>query len=515
MSTTAAEPVPADTLLRARPRVQASFRAGAVGDPLERQADEFADRVLRMPDPGPALAADRPGDHGRHGATAGPATGAAPAQFGPLGGQSGSVRALVPGGPGGCCASLSPPVACPADPTACSDTAWVDVVMDYLRTVPSPPDATFRTEILADARREAGDDVTATLGTWQALPAPRRTMTRFLARLGDACRTRATELRIEYRFNVVFANVAGEPKWGSTPAWSDVVAALEAVPSEHLSRRPGRTTPVIFRRRALHPRDLAAGTRRIGGEAVRAEGEIEVYDPGVSAAPYGRSRAIGITGTSQTVRHELGHTVEALVPPADRDDFKENVVGWIDYSRHWITQGRPSPTCDPDARGLARQGCEVCSELGFVTGGQCDDARLDAFLASAAGGPQTHDGRRYSLGDHFLASVPTDRVPQTRDFRYANDSFGEYFAEVYTFAVSVPHWLHRVLPAAQTDWLKRHVFDTSRHISEVYALLALGEPYATEFLTEARFVFTRQQLLTVVDQVLGRMALERAGAQAA
>lgn len=38
-----------------RPRVQTRLRVGAVDDPLERQADEVAERVLRMPDPGPAM----------------------------------------------------------------------------------------------------------------------------------------------------------------------------------------------------------------------------------------------------------------------------------------------------------------------------------------------------------------------------------------------------------------------------------------------------------------------------
>lgn len=480
MTTSTADRVLAPTLLRARPRFHGSERSSAVEASRPRAADATA--VRAMPDPGPALAGPRPG---------------------------GTPAAVPAGGPVGCCTALSPPTGCPTDPTGCADDAWVEVVMDCLRTVPQPAGMTFGTEILADARREVADEVTTTRRTWGALPPPRRTMPRFLGLLGDVCRTRAAELEVEYRFNVVFANVAGEPQWGTTPPWSDVVAALEAIPAEHLSQRPGRATPVIFRRRALSPRDLAAGTRQIGGEAIDARGEIEIYDPGVRTAPYGRSAAIGIAGTAQTLRHEVGHTVDALVPPADREHFKANVVGWIDYARHWITRGRPSPTCDPSATGLARQGCQLCTALGFVTDGGCDDARLDAFIAGLASGPQTRGGRQYTLGDHFLASVPVDRVPQLREFEYARDDFGEYIAEIYAFALSVPQWLHRVLPAAQVDWLKRQVFDTSRHISEVSASLALGEPYASQFLAEARYVFTRRQLLTVVDQVLARMAFER------
>jgi hypothetical protein len=45
------------SVLAARPLVQASMREGAVDDPLEWEAEAVAERVLRMPDPAPALAA--------------------------------------------------------------------------------------------------------------------------------------------------------------------------------------------------------------------------------------------------------------------------------------------------------------------------------------------------------------------------------------------------------------------------------------------------------------------------
>jgi hypothetical protein len=38
-------------LSRAPTRLQTKLAIGAVGDPLEREADEVADRVMRMPDP--------------------------------------------------------------------------------------------------------------------------------------------------------------------------------------------------------------------------------------------------------------------------------------------------------------------------------------------------------------------------------------------------------------------------------------------------------------------------------
>jgi hypothetical protein len=61
MSTTTLEVTPASTLLPTRARVQASLRVGAIDDPLERQADEVADRVMRMPDPGLAVLRRCPG----------------------------------------------------------------------------------------------------------------------------------------------------------------------------------------------------------------------------------------------------------------------------------------------------------------------------------------------------------------------------------------------------------------------------------------------------------------------
>lgn len=55
MSTAILEPAVDRTLPPARPRVQASLKVGAVDDPLEREADAIAERVMRMPDPASAL----------------------------------------------------------------------------------------------------------------------------------------------------------------------------------------------------------------------------------------------------------------------------------------------------------------------------------------------------------------------------------------------------------------------------------------------------------------------------
>jgi hypothetical protein len=43
-----------------RPLLRRPLAVGRADDPLEREAEAVADRVLRMPDPGPALAGERP-----------------------------------------------------------------------------------------------------------------------------------------------------------------------------------------------------------------------------------------------------------------------------------------------------------------------------------------------------------------------------------------------------------------------------------------------------------------------
>lgn len=52
-----AEHVASATPVPTKPRLQASLKVGALDDPLEREAEAVAERVLRTPDPAPALAA--------------------------------------------------------------------------------------------------------------------------------------------------------------------------------------------------------------------------------------------------------------------------------------------------------------------------------------------------------------------------------------------------------------------------------------------------------------------------
>lgn len=408
-----------------------------------------------------------------------------------------------------CCGRLTALGSCSTDPLACTVTTWADLVMGCLRSVPIPSGVTFRSDILDDARREVEFGVEDARATWQGVPRRRRTMATFLRLLAEVCRTRAIELDVEYRFNVVFENFRGQPQWGTSPPWADVVAALSALPPEHRSRRAGQNRPLRLERRFIDP-----STRRldVGGRMLSAS-EVGIYSPGVQSQPYARSQAIGIAGTSQTIRHEVGHTVQTLVPAAERDRFKEQIVGWIDYPWHWITH-RPSPTCDPAATGLRREGCRLCQELRFGAQGTCDDTRLSTFLTQVATTPQTRNGRKYEKSDHFLASYPLVNVPQIPEFEYARTDFGEYFAEVYTFAVSVPEWLHTVLPRPQLDWLKARVFQTRSHVTTISRQLALGEPHLSEFLRRSRFLFTRRQLDALLLQVLTRV-LARPGERAA
>jgi hypothetical protein len=99
-----------------------------------------------------------------------------------------------------------------------------------------------------------------------------------------------------------------------------------------------------------------------------------------------------------------------------------------------------------------------------------------------------------------VANVPGGLV-----FEYARTGKGDYFAELYALAVSVPEFLQRELPFAQIEWLKQQVFHTQAHYDELirpYEQLAMRSSTANlvhiqQLLNRARLQFTRQQLQTV------------------
>jgi hypothetical protein len=384
---------------------------------------------------------------------------------------------------------------------ACPAADWEAAIRACLRTVRIPATATFGAEILRRTDPEIADDVEDIRTRYRLLSPAAQSVAWFVYEAQWACNRRVRELEIEYRFNVVFENRRGHPQWGDKPLWPEVIAALEAVPEEHLSHRRGATQPMVFRRLAVDPAaTTAAQAATVAGRTHPARGEIEIYDPGVGSAPY----MLGIPRTSWATRHEVGHSVEPLVDPAEKQRFKEQIVGWRDYSWDWISNPkiRPTPICDPAHAPLQAEACELCWELGFLGPAlACDAAALDAFLAKVDTAEQVRGDRTYRRDAHFMASFVTVNVPSLPEFTYARTNFGDYFAEVYMFALSRPEWLHLVLPAAQTSWLKEHVFSTRSHYDQIVApVLAQMGAVGIAFRLLAQLQFTKQQLLNVAAQ---------------
>jgi hypothetical protein len=126
-----------------------------------------------------------------------------------------------------------------------------------------------------------------------------------------------------------------------------------------------------------------------------------------------------------------------------------------------------------------------------------------------ATGTITESGRVFSKTTSFLEVWPVGNVPTGTEFDYARTSKGDYFAEIYAFALSVPEFLHRSLPQSQLEWLKRNVFNTGRHYNDLiapYEHLAVNASSSTivrvqQLVNSAKRKFTLQQLQPISQEL--------------
>jgi predicted deacylase len=95
-------------------------------------------------------------------------------------------------------------------------------------------------------------------------------------------------------------------------------------------------------------------------------------------------------------------------------------------------------------------------------------------------------------------------MPTGQEFNYARTSRGDYFAEIYAFAVSSPEFLHTKLPSAQIAWLKRVVFHTQEHFDRVAREAAIAGPILNEFLIRGSRLFTLKQLQDLLQELVAR-----------
>ena len=399
----------------------------------------------------------------------------------------------------------SPSATCLRDPHACAQT-WKQGVLACIRANAYASNATNARDIIANTAVEL-DAQLAYIDSIQ----PVRTASdkrHYTDWLKDYCETKQRELRIEFYHNIVFQEVpvtAGNQTFWANRAsdWNSIEEALAALPEEHLFGRASSLPVTSFRREHTHP--SSSPGKFVGGETDSGTGLVRIFDAGIGATPYTRSASMGLSATNQTIRHEVGHLVDSMLTTAVMDDFFNNAVNWKEYSWAWII---PHPSPYPT---WAAERERLCRDIGFINRqNNCDQDRLTEFLGRLdTAGTITENGRVFSKTTSFLEVWPVGNVPTGTEFDYARTSKGDYFAEVYAFALSVPEFLHRSLPPPQIEWLKRNVFNTDRHYNDLiapYEHLALNAGSSTtvgilQLLNTARLKFTRQQLLPISQQL--------------
>ena len=410
----------------------------------------------------------------------------------------------------------SPSATCLRDPHACAQT-WKQDLLACIRANAPASNATHANDIIANTVAEV-DAQLAYMNSVQPV-ATSSDKRHYIEWLKKYCDTKQRELRIEFYHNIVFQEVptptGNQTFWANVPSdWDDIEAALAAIPDEHLFVRPSNLPLVNFRREYTHPATVPG--QSVGGETDAGTGLVTIFNAGLGSTPFTRSASLGISSTNQTIRHEVGHLVDAMLTPAVRNDFFNNVVNWKEYSWAWVFP-YPSPH---DTWAAEREA--LCREIGLLNReNKCDQDRLTEVLRRIdTAGTITENGRVFTKGTSFLGIWPVANVPTGVEFGYARTSQRDYFAEVYAFALSVPEFLHRTLPPIQLEWLKRNVFNTDRYYNELiapYEHLAMNASSSTTvrylgLLNSARQKFTRQQLLPISQQL--QMILQQVPASA-
>jgi len=408
----------------------------------------------------------------------------------------------------------SPSTTCLRDPHACAQT-WKQDLLACVRANAPASNASHANDIIANTVAEI-DAQLAYMNSISPVTTP-GDKRNYIDWLKNYCEAKQRELRIEFYHNIIFQEVpsptGNQTFWANRANdWDEFETALSAIPDEHLWGRPSNLPVVNFRREFTHP--ASAPGRAVGGETDSGTGLIRIFNAGIGSTPFTRSASLGLSSTNQTFRHEVGHLVDAMLTPTVRQDFFNNIVNWKEYSWGWVF---PFPSPYPT---WAAQREELCREVGLLNReNNCDQDRLSDLLRRInAAGTITENGRVLTKTTSFLEIWPVANVPTGIEFEYARTSQGDYFAEVYAFAVSVPEFLHRSLPTAQIEWLKRNVFNTDRHYNELiapYEHLAMNTSSSTRYLgllNSAREKFTRQQLLPISQQL--QMILQQVPASA-
>jgi len=396
-----------------------------------------------------------------------------------------------------------PNAAALADPPARAAQVVAELVAALDHSGPAA-NARMTGDILENTEKELADALATINADWQKLKAPTTADRRsYLERLHDFCVLKQREVQLEFKYDVVFINPRGEPAWSySLDYWNKIDATLAEIPEEHLWNRS--FGPITMRREAGDP------NKSTGGQTVRGEGAITIFDKGASDSM--SLDSVLEPAYRDTLSHEMGHVVDNMENPGLVDVFFKSVVDWREYN-WWVAKNCANTGVDDER-------CVVCHDAGLMKNNKCDNAALTALMGRLEDGqkaetlPNGRTFRRSPKYEQNLNSWPDGNVPKVSpQFNYARTAKTDYFAEIYKYALVAPEKLHGWLPAAQIDWLKKNIFNTEIHLQEALkeltvdtatkkdfsAALSAQAPQATAKL------FTKQQIVRALARLRSQL----------
>lgn len=266
--------------------------------------------------------------------------------------------------------------------------------------------------------------------------------------LSSSCTEKQREVEIEFRHNVII-----DTQGGATIDLDRIDEGLQALPEDATW---GNLVAMTFRGESLPP--------PVMGETSPSRGQstatIAIDPAATSGGGGGLYSTLGLNTGVATVRHEVAHVVQDHTPQAVLDELFR-LLEWNDWT---LAHLRATPAAHPEwatqrAAARARAGGSESDFDAFL-------ATLDAALLAIGGNLSTTPIERGGFdwvvkpgGTPLVVSYRTGRVSRSPEFAYARSNRGDYFSEIYTFATSLPEWLHDQLPADVTAWWKRAIFN--------------------------------------------------------